>query len=51
VTHRLEVNCAPVLDAHAHPLAHNACKLDAATGLVVRAVEAIAAQQRMKEQR
>ncbi|TQM43648.1 molybdopterin cofactor-binding domain-containing protein [Pseudonocardia cypriaca] len=40
-----------VLDAHAHPLAHNAWKLDAATGLVVRAVEALAAQQRMKEQR
>jgi CO/xanthine dehydrogenase FAD-binding subunit len=40
-----------VLDAHAHPLAHNAWKLDAATGLVVRAFEALAAQQRMKEQR
>jgi CO/xanthine dehydrogenase FAD-binding subunit len=40
-----------VLDAHAHPLAHNAWKLDAATGLVVHAVEALAAQQRMKEQR
>jgi CO/xanthine dehydrogenase FAD-binding subunit len=38
-----------VLDAHAHPLPRNAWKLDAATGLVVRAVEALAADPRMKE--
>jgi CO/xanthine dehydrogenase Mo-binding subunit/CO/xanthine dehydrogenase FAD-binding subunit len=33
-----------VLDAHAHPLPHNAWKLDAASGLVARAVEALATQ-------